>query len=62
MECPRHEPPDDDGTVVSALVGLPSSVLYMVAQPSATLPPSPGCEQPGVPTSSTSQAQGAPLH
>mmetsp|Transcript_67331 Transcript_67331/g.201105 ORF Transcript_67331/g.201105 Transcript_67331/m.201105 type:complete len:114 (-) Transcript_67331:376-717(-) len=58
MEGPRHESQDDDGTVVSALVGLPDNVLGTNAQSAATNLPTPGCEQPGVSTTSTSVAAG----
>ena len=58
MEGPRHESQDDDGTVVSALVGLPDNVLGTNAQSAATNLPTPGCEQPGVSTSPTSVAAG----
>ena len=58
MEGPRDESRDGDGTVVSALVGLPNSVLGDSAQSSATLSHPPGCEQPGVPTSLSSITAG----
>jgi hypothetical protein len=58
MEGPRHESQDGDSTVVSALVGLPDNVLGTNAQSAATHLPTPGCEQPGVSTTSTSVAAG----
>eukprot|EP00966_Prymnesium_polylepis_P181952 4214910-Prymnesium_polylepis.1 len=58
MEGPRHESRDGDGTVVSALVGLPDNALGTNAQSAAASLPSPGCEQPGVPTNTTSVAAG----
>ena len=50
MEGPRQESQDADGTVVSALVGLPDDVLGTNAQSAATSLPAPGCAQPGNPT------------
>ena len=58
MEGPRQESQDGDGTVVSALVGLPDDVLSTNAQSAATSLPAPGCAQPGNPTSSTTEAAG----
>ena len=58
MEGPRQEPQDGDGTVVSALVGLPDDVLSTNAQSAATSLPAPGSAQPGNPTSSTTVAAG----
>eukprot|EP00966_Prymnesium_polylepis_P315229 7283763-Prymnesium_polylepis.1 len=58
MEGPRQESQDGEGTVVSALVGLPDDVLGINAQSAATNLPSPGCEQPGVSTSATTVAAG----
>ena len=58
MEGPQRESQDDDGTVASALVGLPDNVLGTNAQSAATNLPTPGCEQPGVSTFPTSVAAG----
>ena len=58
MEGPHQESQDGDGTVVSALVGLPDDVLSTNAQSAATSLPAPGSAQPGNPTISTTVAAG----
>ena len=58
MEGPRQESQDADGTVVSALVGLPDDVLGTNAQSAATSLPAPGCAQHGNPTIATTVAAG----